>query len=347
MGNKGNILLSRDDFREGVFARDGHKCVICGEPAQDAHHIIERRLFEDGGYYLDNGASLCGKHHIMAEETTLHCDEIREACGIEKILLPEHLYADQEYDKWGNPVVNNNVRLKGELFHDESVQKILAQGKVLDLFSDHIKYPRTYHAPWTGSTTKDDKVCKNDDHFQGKEVVATIKMDGENTTMYQDYIHARSINSGPHETRNKVKDIWAQVGYQLSKGERICGENLYAKHSIAYEGLPSYFMVFSWWEESTCLSWEDTVFNAAVLELDVVPVMYEGTYDRDLIQEIYERDFKGEGCEGYVIRLAGEFEYGQFKNSVMKYVDPKFRQKVNSAHGHWISKKIEPNKLAG
>ena len=31
-------LLTRDEFREGVFKRDAHKCVICGEPAKDAHH---------------------------------------------------------------------------------------------------------------------------------------------------------------------------------------------------------------------------------------------------------------------------------------------------------------------
>ena len=53
-------LLSRDDFRELTFQRDGHRCVLCGAPAQDAHHIIERRLFPDGGYYLGNGASVCG-----------------------------------------------------------------------------------------------------------------------------------------------------------------------------------------------------------------------------------------------------------------------------------------------
>lgn len=35
-------LLSRDDFREGVFLRDNHQCVICKEPGKDAHHIIER-----------------------------------------------------------------------------------------------------------------------------------------------------------------------------------------------------------------------------------------------------------------------------------------------------------------
>lgn len=78
---KKNILLSRDVFRESTFERDKHKCVICGAKAQDAHHIIERRLWDDGGYYIDNGASLCGEHHIMAEQTTLSVEEIREKAG--------------------------------------------------------------------------------------------------------------------------------------------------------------------------------------------------------------------------------------------------------------------------
>lgn len=55
MSRPGNILLSRDQFRELTFERDKHTCVFCDKPAQDAHHIIERRLWSDGGYYLDNG----------------------------------------------------------------------------------------------------------------------------------------------------------------------------------------------------------------------------------------------------------------------------------------------------
>ena len=72
------MLLTRDKFREGVFERDNHKCVICQAPAQDAHHIIERRLFPDGGYYLDNGSSLCGDCHYKAEQTVITPQEIRE-----------------------------------------------------------------------------------------------------------------------------------------------------------------------------------------------------------------------------------------------------------------------------
>jgi len=100
------MFLTRAELRQQVFARDGGRCVICGAPGQDAHHIIERRLFEDGGYYLNNGATLCAGCHVKAEMTVLTCDEIRTAAGITQVVLPPHLYPDQAYDKWGNPLGN-------------------------------------------------------------------------------------------------------------------------------------------------------------------------------------------------------------------------------------------------
>src|SRR4051812_25718524 len=97
-------LLTRNDFRHQVFERDGYKCVICGElglvdengisNTLDAHHIIERRLWKDGGYYVDNGATLCNKHHIEAEKTILSCDDIRDKTGIKTVVIPEHFYDD-------------------------------------------------------------------------------------------------------------------------------------------------------------------------------------------------------------------------------------------------------------
>src|SRR5271170_6065020 len=98
-------LLTRDEFRNAVFKRDGHKCIICAAPAKDAHHIIERRLWVDSGYYLDNGASLCEEHHLAAEMTTLSCEDIRIKAGITKTIVPPHLYDDTQIDKWGNPIL--------------------------------------------------------------------------------------------------------------------------------------------------------------------------------------------------------------------------------------------------
>src|SRR5574343_254200 len=337
-------LLTRDEFRDGVFERDGHKCVVCGDDAIDAHHIMERRLFTDGGCYMDNGASRCAMHHIQAEQTIITPQDLRDMIGIASVVLPEHLYHDQSYDKWGNVVLPNGTRLKGELFYDESVQKVLHSGNVLDLFSKYVKYPRTYHVPWS-LLGKDDKMLKDDGIFVGKHVVCTVKMDGENTTMYNDYIHARSVDGNSHPSRNWVKGLWSQMSYLLDEDMRVCGENLYAKHSIAYDGLPSYFMAFSIWNADTCMSWRDTVDYCQILGLEHVPVLYDGVYDRQAIMEAFDVYGKGRDVEGFVIRLADEFKYGQFRNSVAKYVRPEFRQAVNDAHGHWISKKIIPNKL--
>jgi hypothetical protein len=123
-------LMTRDQFREAVFDRDGSTCVFCSEPAVDAHHILERRLWGDGGYYVDNGTRVCREHHLQCERTVLSVEDCRRAGGIPKAILPEHLYPDQEYDKWGNPVLQNGQRLRGDLFWDESVQKVLGEGQV-------------------------------------------------------------------------------------------------------------------------------------------------------------------------------------------------------------------------
>jgi hypothetical protein len=340
---KTNVLISRDDFRNGVFERDGHSCVICGEPAKDAHHILERRLFTDGGYYIDNGASLCEAHHIQAEETTLSCDEIREKANIQNVIIPEHFYSDYNYDKWGNIILPSGIRLKGELYYDESVQKILKQGDVLNLFQKHVKYPRTYHLPWS-NLLKDDRMMKDDSCFTGKRVICSLKMDGENTSGYNDHIHARSIESSSHPTRNWVKGLWSRISYLLDDNMRICGENLYAVHSVKYDNLPSYFMMFSMWIDNTCLSWDETVEYAKILGLETVPVIYDDIYDKDAIIKAFQ-PYENTN-EGYVIRIADEFTYGDFRRSVGKFVRPEFRQIVNNSHGHWISKKIETNGLS-
>ena len=212
------MLLTRDDFRNGVFKRDAHKCVHCTKPAQDAHHIIERRLFTDGGYYLNNGASLCGECHILAEQTVLSAQELRGEIGIKTPVLPEHLYADQDYDKWGNPILANGQRLKGDLFFDGSVQKILDAGKVLYLFTQHVKYPRTYHVMWSPGKTNDDRAHPNLEHFVGKEVVIHMKMDGENASFYNDYYHARSLDMVNHPSRKWAKMLHARIMGDIPEG---------------------------------------------------------------------------------------------------------------------------------
>jgi len=93
-----------------------------------------------------------------------------------------------------------------------------------------------------------------------RDVVVTEKMDGENTTLYSDGLHARSVDSRHHPSRAWIKAFHAQWRHLIPEGWRLCGENLFAQHSIHYERLPSYFMLFSIWDEHNhCLSWNETL----------------------------------------------------------------------------------------
>lgn len=337
-------LLTREDFRQSVFARDNHKCVFCPNPAADAHHIMERRLWPDGGYYLDNGASVCESCHIWCEQTRYSVEEVREASGIMKPIVPPHLYDDQQYDKWGNIVLPNGTRLKGELFFDESVQKVLKQGEAISLFVDWVKYPRTHHLPWSENIHNDDRVIESLDGFKGKRVIITEKMDGENTTLYTNYIHARSIDGRSHSSRDWVKQFWGQICADIPKGWRVCGENLYAKHSIHYTHLPTYFMGFSIWnEKNVCLDWDETLEWFELLGITPVYVIYDGIFDEEETKDLWDiTDWLDR--EGYVVRIAEALSYGDFRHKVAKFVREGHIQTVK----HWMhGQALEKNLLEG
>jgi len=332
------MLLSREEFKRQVFNRDEHLCVVCEQAAVDAHHITERKLFPDGGYYLNNGVSLCSKCHKKAESTEFSCVYLRDLAKISIVILPPHLYSDVEYDKWGNPIIAPNSRLKGELFFEDGVLKALKD--VLWMFTDRVKYPRTYHLPWSPGRTKDDRVIESADMFSGKDVVVTVKMDGENTSMYRGGIHARSIDYSPHSSRDRIKALHASISHEIPVGWRICGENLFAKHSIHYKNLDDFFLVFSMWDEhNKCLSWNDTKLFAEVLGLKVVPVLYSGLYDEEIIKGLETPSFNGDECEGYVVRVSDGFTYKDFRHMASKFV----RKDHVQTHGHWIRNKVVKN----
>lgn len=336
--------MTRDEFRDGVFGRDHGRCVLCAQDAVDAHHILERRLWPDGGYYLANGASLCSPCHLACERTTVTVERLREACGITKAVIPPHLYDDQIYDKWGNPVLPNGQRLRGDLFFDASVQKALREGGVLHLFTDRIKYPRTHHLPWSEGQQSDDRVIADLDGLSGREVVVTVKMDGENTTCYRDGLHARSIDSGGHPSRNWIKAFHAQFCGDIPEGWRVCGENLYAQHSIAYTALPSYFLGFSVWNDrNECLSWDETQTWFDLLGIESVPVLYRGPYDERRIRALWSERERDQ-CEGYVVRAASQFPYADFRRLVAKFV----RRGHVQTSKHWMhGQPVVPNRMAG
>lgn len=334
-------LLSRNEFREAVLSRDKGMCVVCHQPAVDAHHIIDRSLWADEGYYLPNGASLCADHHLQAEQTVISCDQLWAATGAGKMLPPQY-DKDEVIDHWGNQILPNGLRMRGEMFDDESVQKVLSSGGMLNVFTKYVKYPRTWHLPWSPGNQSGDKKHKSVKQFVGKHVVVTAKMDGENTTMYNDYVHARSVDSRNHPSRNWVRQLHAQIGWQLPDGWRLCGENLFARHSIHYHHLPSWFMVFNIWnEENTALSWTETIEWVKMLELNPVEVLYDGVWNEDVIRGLWTAERNQDQMEGYVVRLVGPIRYRDWTASTAKYV----RHDHVQTDSHWMESAVIRNEL--
>jgi hypothetical protein len=170
------------------------------------------------------------------------------------------------------------------------------------------------------------------EEFVGKRVIVTIKMDGENTTMYCDEIHARSIDGRNHDSRNWVKQFWSQISYNIPKDWRICGENLYAEHSISYDNLESYFMGFSVWDnKNVCLDWDSTLEWFSLLGIFPVQVIYDGIYDEEKIKNLWNPN-NSDKCEGYVLRVADSFSYGEFRKKVAKFV----REGHIRTNKHWM-----------
>jgi hypothetical protein len=181
------------------------------------------------------------------------------------------------------------------------------------------------------------------DQFEGRDVVVFLKLDGENTTLYRDYIHARSLDYSPHPSRNWVKSLHGRMSYEIPEGWRVCGENLYAKHSIHYQNLPDYFFVFNIWNErNEILDWKETKEWVELLGLEMCPVLYEGIWDERLIRNIHQpKDLWGNEVEGYVVRVQDSFHYRDFRQFNGKWV----RKDHVQTHAFWRTQKVIPNEL--
>ena len=208
------------------------------------------------------------------------------------------------------------------------------------------KYPRTKHLPFSEAVSEEDQVLESVDNFRGQQVVVTEKLDGQNTTIYEDgYTHARSVDGKSHPSQHWLKSFVPSFSFKIPKGYRLCGENVYAKHTIFYEGLTQYFYLFSIWDETqNCLSWEDTVEWSKMLGVETVPVLYQGIWDEDKVKSCWNGQslFKGKQ-EGYVVRLTSSFSLQDFPLSIGKFVSAEFKNNMSDVH--WAQAKVVPNSL--
>lgn len=204
-----------------------------------------------------------------------------------------------------------------------------------------VKYPKTPHLTWSESVSRDDKVIESTNWFSGKRVIVSLKLDGENSTLYSSGMHARSLNYTPHESRDWLRNFHATIKKDIPDGWRVCGENVYAMHSIQYDNLKSYFYGFSVWDDTNvCLDWDSTIEWFSCLGIQPVPVLYDGIYIEGKVKALWDANMQ-KNEEGYVVRLAEGFHYKDFSRSVAKFV----RRNHVATDKHWMYSKVVKNKL--
>ncbi|MFD7736004.1 RNA ligase family protein [Kitasatospora phosalacinea] len=202
-----------------------------------------------------------------------------------------------------------------------------------------IHYPRTPHLPWSPGAAADDIRSRDTSGLAGTDVVVTEKLDGENTTLYPDGLHARSLDSAHHPSRAWVKGLQGRIGPRIPPGWRICGENLYARHSLAYTDLDSWFHGFSvWTDRDRCLDWDATVRFLRRLGVPTPRVLWRGRYDERAIRALKPDPDRQ---EGYVVRTAAGFDRAEFGHRVAKWVRP---QHVRT-DTHWMHAAVVENGL--
>lgn len=204
------------------------------------------------------------------------------------------------------------------------------------------KYGRTFHLPTSPGVQSDDKVLRDlGPLLSAPEVVFTEKMDGENTTIHSGGCHARSIDSGYHASRDWVKAFAASISPQLAAGERIVGEYLYARHSVEYAALPSYFLGFAWITEGTVQDWDQTLERFSALGITPVPILHRGRFDDTTVAQVTDAlDLKRQ--EGFVVRTTAAFPEDQMQSHIAKYV----RAGHVQSDTHWMKAEIVRNGLA-
>jgi hypothetical protein len=230
--------------------------------------------------------------------------------------------------------------MRGPLFFDESVQKILAAGGMLKRFTFKVRHFRTRHfrfSPYVEAgrlPEGDDKVLFDLSRFEGQRVVALAKMDGSQTSVYRNYVHGRTPDFKSNPMWHWLQNFATRWQYEIPEGWRVNLENLWAAvtTAIQYSHLPQYTMAWMVWnEKNECLSFDETVEGVALFDqivresgdphgLPMPKVLYDGPFDPAALRAAMVPALDGDPLEGLVVRTAAGFQFRDSDRHIGKLV---------------------------
>lgn len=356
----------RKQFRRNVFERDNNTCLVpwCENKADDAHHILERDLWDDGGYIVENGASVCNKHHQYAETNDIPPQAFYMWANIDDPKLPSQIET-VDVNKWG------------DTFEQPPHQDL----------RENIKYQSTRHMLplyWHDDSVASNRMENDDTDMQsisnlvGIPLVITHKIDGGNCMIVSDVeepVRARNGRKPDDTMRPLYRDgglYWTQeVNEKLPDSIQVFAEWVRSKHSIhygcnceepcddvgpqlseltGYEDERAYLQIFGAYHKdyNLWLSWDEVAMIADTLGFPTTPVIYEesntdsATYEteHEAIQDLNKKAHNviENGGEGIVVRSKFPFHYGQFDRYVGKYVR---ENHVEDNELHWSKRQDE------
>lgn len=224
--------------------------------------------------------------------------------------------------------------------------------------SGFFRFPHTPHLAWLGKDSpRDDKVLSPDEaaSLLSSEVVVEEKLDGANLGFSigtDGSIRAQNRGSflhRPFPAQFSRLDDWLECHQDRLfdlLGEHLIafGEWCAARHTLAYDTLPDWWLLFDVYDRREGRFWSTRLRDelGASLEVQCVPALHRGRTDLNQLRAWLVADhshFRDGGLEGVVVRR----EDPDWLFDRAKLVHPDFTQAIGE---HWRSRAIEWNRLS-
>ena len=227
--------------------------------------------------------------------------------------------------------------------------------------SDFFRFPSTAHLAWLADgTPREDKVLSRDDIevFLAQAVSVEEKIDGANVgfSLVPDGT-LRAQNRGEYLARPHVGQFarlpnWLAVhgdavqtalALHAGAGLMLFGEWCAARHSLDYNALPDWFLLFDVYERQTGRFWSSTRRNALAADcgLATVPTLFRGRQTLAGLMAMLDTTpsrYRSGMLEGVVVRQESEL----WCDARTKLVRPDFTQTITE---HWSRRRLEWNRL--
>lgn len=218
--------------------------------------------------------------------------------------------------------------------------------------SSFVRFPRTPHLAVLGPVdVRDDKVMSPEaaTAFLDEDITVEEKADGENLglSVVDGRLVAQSRGSYVELGGQSFRGLAAWLGPRASRiaGELgqdliLFGEWCAVRHSVPYDALPDWLLVFDVYDHRTKGFWQldERDLLAEALQLSLAPRLAKGRFDLGELQGLLGTSRLGDTpMEGLVLR------HSERPGERAKLVRPQFLQGIGE---HWRSQPVELNRLA-